>query len=116
MKKGVALAVFAVALVAGWLSYSKHVQARRDAAYRVALAPFQRDLHVGTSRTDVEKYFRLHSVQYNAIDDGQTYLVEIAQEPPGNLWCEPWRVNVAFEFGSTDTLNAVHIRKFGTCL
>ena len=116
MKKVVALVVFALALVSGWLGYSKYMQTRREAAYRVALAPFQRDLHSGTPRIDVENYFHLHAVQYNAIDDGRTYLVEIAQEPPGNLWCEPWTVYVAFEFGSADTLNEVHIRKFGTCL
>jgi len=116
MKKGAVLVVFAVALVSGWLGYSKYMQTRREAAYRAAVAPFQRDLHVGTPRTSVETYFHSHSVQYNAIDNGHTYLVEIAQEPPGNFWCEPWRVYVAFEFGSADTLNEVHIRKLGTCL
>ena len=116
MRKGVPLVVFAVALVAGWLGYSKYMQTRREAAYRLALAPFQRDLHVGTSKTDVEKYLHSHDVLYNAIDFGQTYLVEIAQEPSGNFWCEPWRVCVALEFGSANTLKEVHIRKFGTCL
>lgn len=90
MKQGVVLVVFAVALVSGWLGYSKYMQTRREAVYRVAVARLQRDLHAGTPRTDVEKYFHSHSVQYNAIDDGHTYLVEIAQEPPGNFWCEPW--------------------------
>jgi hypothetical protein len=115
MKKGVALVVFGLALVSGSLGYSKYMQTRREAAYRVALAPFQRDLHRRKSQNRRRKIFSFTCCAYNAIDDGRTYRVEIAQEPPGNLWCEPWRVYVAFEFGSADTLNEVHIRKLETC-
>ena len=64
MKEGFVLVVFAVALVSGLLGYSKYMQTRREAVYRAAVAPFQHDLHAGTSRTDVEKYFHSHSVQY----------------------------------------------------
>lgn len=80
------------------------------------MGPFQRDLPVGTSRVEVKKYLNSRSVSYHAIDDGATYLVEIGEEPAGNLWCEPWTVNIAIEFGSSDEIHEVHIRKFGTCL
>jgi hypothetical protein len=116
MRKGIAFALLAVALLSAWFAYSKVMQARREATYRVAIAPFQRDLHDGTPRLEVENYLRARNAQYNAIDFGQTYLIEIAEEPPGNLWCEPWQVYIALEFGPSDILKDVHIRKLGTCL
>jgi len=116
MKKCVTFAILVVALLSGWLAYSKVTQAWRDAAYRAAMAPFQRDLRVGTSRADAEGYLHSHGVEYHATNFGETHLMQIGEEPPGNLWCEPSRVSIALEFGSGDTLTEVQIRKIGTCL
>jgi hypothetical protein len=116
MKKAITLALLLITVLSGWLAYSKIRQSRRNAAYHAAIGPFLQDLPVGMPRADVEKYLRLRSVKYHAINNGETYLIKIGEESPGNLWCEPWIVNIAIEFDSSDTLRDVHIRKFGTCL
>ena len=119
MRKGSALAVFAVALVGAWLGYSKYAQARRESSYRAALAPYQRDLTVGMDREQVIAYLKSHNlmcltVRYGG-SDGDTCEIKIAEEPDG-IVCDPWTVSVAFEFTSTDKLRQIHIRKSGTCL
>ena len=123
MRRGVGLVVFAVALIAAWLGYSKYTQAQREASYRTALASYKRDLTVGMDREQVIAYLRAHelmchTVRYGGID-GDTCEIEIAEEPVGllkRLFCENWTVYVAFEFTSADKLRAIHIRKIGTCL
>jgi hypothetical protein len=116
MKKIIAFGMVVVVLFSAWLIYSKVTQARRETTYRVAIAPFQRDLRVGVPRSDVEKYLHSRNVQFHAINFGETYLVEIAEEPSWELWCESWRVYIALEFGSSNGLRDVRIRKIGTCL
>ncbi len=119
MRKGIALAVFVVALVSAWLAYSKVTQARREAAYRAATAPFQRDLRVGMDRADVRKYLDSRKVVYYSVryggSDADTYEIKIGEEPDG-LVCEAWTVYVALEFNTADKLREVHVRKIGTCL
>jgi hypothetical protein len=123
MRRGVALVVFAIALIAGWLGYSKYTQAQRQASYRTALAPYKRDLTVGMDREQVIAYLRAHdlichTVRYGG-SDGDTCEIKIAEEPVGllnGLICEPWTVYAAFEFTSADKLREIHIRKIGTCL
>ena len=118
MKKVVAFAVAVALRVSAWLIYSKAAQTRREAHYREAIAPFQRDLHAGMTRAEVEKYLDSQSVKYHVVSFGQgteTYETKIGEEP-GNLVCEPWQVYIALEFNSSNTLKEVHIRKIGTCL
>ncbi len=118
MRKGIAFVVLAIALVSGWFAYSKVTQARREAAYREALAPFRRDLHVGMDRADVQKYLDSRGVEHHAVryggDTADTYEIKIGEDP-GTLVCD-WTVYVALEFSSADKLREVHIRKIGTCL
>lgn len=83
------------------------------------MAPFQRDLRLGTARTDVAKYLTSRNIVYNGVKyggaDGWTYQVKVGEEP-GNLVCEPWMVYIAMEFDASDRLYDVHLRKVGTCL
>ena len=122
MKKVVAFAAAVALLVSAWLIYSKAAQIRREAHYRAAIAPFQRDLHAGMTRAEVEKYLDSRSVKYYVVSFDQgtesnetTYETKIGEEP-GNLACEPWQVYMALEFNSSNALSEVHIRKIGTCL
>lgn len=119
MKKNIALvAIFGVALVSTWPVYSKIVQARRDAAYRAAIAPFQRDLRLGMTQTEVKKYLDSRQLKYFPVkfggSDGWTYEIKIGEDP-SSLICD-WDVYVALEFGPDDNLKLIHIRKEGTCL
>jgi hypothetical protein len=116
MRKAFKIIAVICALLGVFFVYSRATQAHRDRTYREKLVPFQRDLHVGTTRLEVERYFHQHDLIYNAIDSGDTYLIQIAEEPAWEPWCEPWMVNIAFEFDSSDRLTDIHIRKFGTCL
>src|SRR5882724_5208901 len=111
MRKIIAFGVLAIAVASIWLVYSRVIQGRREAVYRAAIVPFQRNLHVGMSKADVEKYLHSRSVEYHV--SGRTHLIQIGEEPPGNLWCEPWRVYVALEFDPADRLSEVQIRKWG---
>ena len=120
MRKGIAIAVFLVALVSTWLVYTTVTQARRDASYRAAIAPSQRDLHLGMDTADVRKYLDSRAVAYHSVRDGgsdaDTYQIKIAEEPSHSLVCENWNVYIALEFTPADKLRDLHIRKIGTCL
>jgi hypothetical protein len=71
MRKIIALTVVGAAvLVFLWLIGSKVAQSRRDAAYRTAIAKFQRDLPIGTPKKEVRKYLNSHNVQYYAATRG----------------------------------------------
>jgi hypothetical protein len=123
MRKGVAIVGLAFALIAGWLGHSKYIQAQREASYRAALSPYERDLRIGMDREQVMAYLKTHDVMCHTVryggSDGETCEISIAEEPVGigeGLFCEPWTVLVAFEFTSADKLRQIHIRKTGTCL
>jgi len=62
------------------------------------------------------KVIHQHDLVYNAIDEGKTYLIEIAQEPSGNFWRDPWRVYITFDFDSSDKLTQVRVTKWATCI
>ncbi len=120
MKKIVALSVFGAAvLVSVWAIGSRMAQSRRESAYRAAIAQFQRDLPLGTPRDEVQKYLDSRNIRYFVAKRGGTrveaYEIKIGEDP-GGLVCEPWDVSVALEFGSSDALSQVHLRRSGTCL
>lgn len=110
----------AIVLISAFLIRSKSNQAHREASYRTAVAPFQRDLHIGTNRADVQQYLRSRKVDYYAVrhggNDADTYEIKIGEEPSHNLFCEDFDVYVALEFTAADKLRVIHIRKIGTCL
>jgi hypothetical protein len=132
MKKIVAVIVIAIAAASIWHLHSKSVEGRREATYREALAPFQRDLHAGMTREDVRSYLDSKKVMYYPAFYGAggvwSYETKIGEEPSYIPFCESWTVYVAMDFASVgnehpelaplpeDTLSQVRIRKFGTCL
>jgi hypothetical protein len=122
MRNGTIVAIFAIVLASAWFIVPRVRQARREAAYQMALAPFQRDLPIGMERDNVKKYLDSHHVEYREIDDafggygGPTYEIKVGEEP-ANLVCGPGDVYVALDFGAPGSLKEVHIRKqLGRCL
>jgi len=132
MRKGViVIAAGALVVFSAWLAYSKVSQARRETAYRAAIAPFQRDLSPGTARANVEKYLDSRGVAYHWMYDGgsaASYFVRIGEEP-GGLACKSWKAYIVFQFDASDRqrddvlkldpfdkLKDVQIMKTGTCL
>jgi hypothetical protein len=119
MRKGFVFAVVVVALVGTWLAYSKVTQARREASYRVEIAPFKRDLRIGMDRTEVKTSLDSRSVICNTVryggSDGDTCEIKIGEEPDG-IFGGPSTVYIALEFSPAYKLREIHIRKIGTCL
>lgn len=97
---------------------SKVGQARRNSSYRAAVARFQSDLPLGTSKAEVRKYLDSHNIQYYAATRGgsrvEAFEIKIGEDP-GGLVCEPWNVSVALEFSSEDVLRQIRIKREGTC-
>jgi hypothetical protein len=132
-RRVIALAVGAVVVFSAWLAYSKIAQARRESAYRAAIAPFQRDLSPGMARANVEKYLDSRGVEYHWVYDGgsaDSYFVKIGEEA-GSLVCRPWKIYIALDFDASDRLSGggadfkldpsdklrdVQIKRLGTCL
>jgi hypothetical protein len=120
MRKGIAFVLLAVGLLGlAWIAHSKVAEARREAAYRAAIAPFERDLRLGVDRAEVQTYLASRKVDYHPVryggSDADTYEIKIGEEP-GSLVCEHWTVYIALEFSAADKLREVHVRKVGTCL
>jgi hypothetical protein len=120
MKKGIPFVLLAMGLlVLAWVAYSKVAEARREATYRAAIAPFQRDLRVGMDRAEIQAYLASRRVDYHPVryggSDADTYEIKIGEEP-GSLVCEHWTVYITLEFSTADKLREVHVRKIGTCL
>ncbi len=109
------IAAFGADMISIWFIYSKVTQARRDDVYRTAIAPYQRDLHVGMSRADVDKYLDATQIPHYPVrrgSDGVVYEIKIGEDP-GKLICE-WNVYISFEFDHADTLTDIRIKKQGT--
>jgi hypothetical protein len=119
MKKLVTITAICVVAFSTWFTYSKITQGRRDAAYQGAMAPFQHDLPIGTTRATVENYLESRKVESHRVrfggDEADSYEIQIGTEP-SSLFCEEWRVYVVFEFNATDKLKNIRVAKIGTCL
>ena len=133
MKKIVAALTIAVVALSAWMVYSKlerarresHAEhARREAAHRAALAPYQRDLPVGTSREDVDKYLISKHVKFSGVPgrgpaDAASYEVYLDEEPGDGFACDRWYVYILLEFKMAlpfDTLREIRIQEIGHCM
>jgi len=135
LKKIVAVIAIAVVAISAWLVHSRHkslaAQARGDAAHRAALAPYLRDLPLGTSRADVDRYLDSKNVTRftvwgDGVTDGASYELSRSEEPGDGFVCDRWNVSIALEFKSSggsrelalpsDILREIHTKKIGHCL
>jgi hypothetical protein len=121
MRKLIAFTILgAVVLISAFVVISKINQSRRETSYRAAMATFQRDLHVGMDKVDVQKYLHSQKVEYHSVrysgSDADTYQIKIGEDPSHGLFCEDWDVYIALEFTAADKLREIHVRKIGTCL
>ena len=127
LKKIVVAIAIAVVVLSAWLVHSRReslaAHARREAAHRTALAPYQRDLLIGTSRMDVDTYLASKNVKYSTLpgqgSDGPSYEVSLGEEPGDGFVCDRWSVSILFEFKMalpSDTLREIRIQEIGHCL
>ena len=94
MRKSLDSPFSVLVLISAFLLPSKLNQARREACYRKAVASFQRDLHIGADRAEVQQYLHSrklddHVVRYGG-NDADTYEIKIGEEPSNSLVCEDW--------------------------
>ena len=119
MKKLVAFAIVLTVLISGWLIYSKAKKDEREAEYQAAMAPFKRDLPVGTSRVDAEQYLNSRHIKYDRVrvggEEADRFQIQIATEP-GGIVCGERRVYVAMDFTAQDKLKEIRVTKWSTCV
>jgi hypothetical protein len=137
LKKIVAAIAIVVVVLSVWLVHSRLKQAkreswaRRDAAHRAALAPYLRDLPLGTSRADVDRYLASKNVRHFTVwgdrdTDGASYELSRSEEPGDGFACDRWYVSIGLEFKSSggsrelalpsDILREIHTKQIGHCL
>lgn len=132
MRKAIVIVVVAGLLLSGWLVYARYearqavyraARAKRDAAYQVVLAQFQRDLQLSMPRSGVKRYLDLKQVSYSEWE--WTIRTKIADESGDGFTCDRWGIYVDFHFYRTqgqlepsefDHLDSIAITKIGHCL
>jgi hypothetical protein len=118
-RKFIVIGCIITLLLATGMLYQHIVQARRNAAYDAAIAPFERDLKRGMAKETVEEYLHAHNLKYNTVQvggsPGERIEIQIGEES-GSLFCDPWRVSAALELDQQAHLTDIHIVKTGTCL
>ncbi len=120
----VSILFVALALWLIWRGIVAHrSEVHREAAYQSQLQRFQRDLRLGTSRSEVAGYLRSQKILYNEIS--RNIDVQIGEEPSDSIFCEKWDVYIEMGFSHLpaqidssplDNLNSISVRKYGTCL
>jgi len=96
------LACGTILLVASVVFVRRHIrdqaaQAQRDPTYDEILSGYQRNLHAGATRAEVQRYFDSRKISY--LNDGKQYDVFIGKEPGEGLVCDRWSVHLVFDFG-----------------
>ncbi len=128
MKKSLALACGIILLVGSIVFVRRHIhdnaaQAQRDATYHGILSSYQRELHAGMTRVEVQLYLDSRRISY--LNDRNDYDVLIGEDPGDGLACDRWNVYVAFDFNispreskasASDTLREIKLRKIGHCV
>ena len=127
MKKVIAV-VFAVAILSSfWYLRSRteahNAQAQRDEAYQSRLQFFQRDLRLGTHRSEVQAYLEGKKVPY--ISMNSNFAVKIGEDPSREWYCDRWIVYIEFRFSRLsgqmdpspfDNLDSISMLRIGQCL
>ncbi len=91
---------------------------------RTALIPYQRDLPIGMSRDDVDKYLIFKHVNFTGVpgrepSDAASYEVYLGEEPGESFVCDRWNVYILFEFKMalpSDTLREIRLQEIRHCL
>jgi hypothetical protein len=85
--------------------WEQHVQKQQEAAFQSRLQSYSATIHLGTTRRDLETYFRLKSVPFHrqAIDEKSAYadLTKIG-EGDHPWYCKRKSVYVAFHFTAVE--------------
>ena len=125
----VLLAVIAIG-AAIWFAHTRDVKARQQATQEAAVTPFQRDLPIGTSRADVEKYLQSRGLKYSATwESGKrswSDVVELDKQADATSPCASKPTLVSLEFSSsgqsandlpqpTDKLQHIYADNPGRC-
>jgi len=93
----------------------------KQSIFQVQLEAYQRDVPLGTPRTEVKDFLNNHKTSYA---DGRDILVKLGEMPGDGFACDRWMVSAKFEFGDAsasspgpqDALTAISLQEIGHCL
>ena len=127
----VAVIVIAVIVLFSAAVFYKRYEARRthlrleqqaaEVVWHEFLMQFQRDVRLGTTRSEVKKYLEAKKMPYA---DGRDIMVKLGEEPGDGFACDRWSVYARFEFRNAsatdpapqDALTAISLQRIGHCL
>jgi hypothetical protein len=117
----VVIVVVAVSLVSS--SQRKEDEKR----FQATLAEYQSAVKPGTNRAQVESYLQKQNISFERACCGPQAISDRAQlgELPRNLFCQPWKVYLDFQFKSSespadvardsDLLTSIDLNREGVC-
>lgn len=131
----VLLALIGIALLAvfGYLAYgyrnlklqseaAARTRAQLETKHQAQLVEYQRDLPIGTPRSEIRKYLDAHRIAYNEWRHGEI-VATLGDEPDVGV-CDSWRVYLSLEFvpqkesetSPLDRLAQISLKRIGKCL
>ena len=127
MRRLLAILVLVVLVVVGVNLMSSSEKKEDEKRFQASLAEYQSALKPGSTRFQVEDYFRQHGTAFQrACCDAQNFADRASLgDEPRNLFCQPWKVSLDFQFKSaesranvardTDLLTAIDLHREGVC-
>lgn len=127
MRRLLALLVLVILVVVAVNFMSSSEKKEDEKRFQATLAEYQSNLKPGASRSQVEDYLRQHGTAFQrACCDAQNFADRASLgDEPRNLFCQPWKVSLDFQFKSaespanvardTDLLTAIALHREGVC-
>ena len=120
--------LFLVILIVVAVSFMSSSEKKEDEKrFQSTLSDYRSALKPGASRSQVEDYLRQHGTGFErACCDAQNFADRASLgDEPRNLFCQPWKVSVDFQFKSaeapanvardSDLLTAIDLHREGVC-
>lgn len=127
MRRLLGFAVVIVIIVVLVNQMSSSEKKEDEKRFQSTLAEHQAALKLGSTRTQVEDYLRQHGTSFErACCDPHNFSDRASLgDEPRNLFCQPWKVSLDFQFKSSepaasvardsDLLTAINLHREGVC-
>jgi hypothetical protein len=127
MRLLVGFVILVVLIIAGVNALVSSEKKETEARLQNTLAEYRSALKSGTSREQAEAYLHQHNVAFTRSCCQPGVFSDMADvgDEPRNLFCQPWKVSVEFQFKNieapaeaakgSDTLTNVDLHREGVC-
>jgi hypothetical protein len=102
MLRWIGFGIIAVIIVVAVNLISSNERKESERQYQATLAEYRSALKPGTTRTEVESYLQKQNTSFERLPAPASSDRAELGEMPRNLFCQPWKVYVDFEFKSSD--------------